>query len=368
MATYAEKVRMGSDTLKRRGTSTLTEAKNWQSDMKAAFNGEHKTRIEKMIHAAGDNAPPWASKYIKMLAPVIAILLALASASLPYVVAVAGVLYEVYKHTPTDLLEVGVGFVFCFAGGVYPTLFAAAEAARHCGWWRTRMAVEDLVVEAQHIIRENARDDMKDKDHDGKVDVNQMDGKELLLHKTRMVMTKMDPEKVNHALGGLYLSWVGVMAVLKVQFAKVVTLAVSMSNIMEKPIDTILVPIFKHFIPEEYHRWIPVCLNWFVKMCALSIAWWIQRVLSAATSAIVGGLMITRALMRFCVRHGHTFGGLIPKNDEDTYLDEILGWGIAFLGFSFQFMMGFSLPFPLNLFCWPIGILERLVQYQVTYS
>jgi len=78
--------------------------------------------------------------------------------------------------------------------------------------------------------------------------------------------------------------------------------------------------------------------------------------------------LITRALMRFCVRHGHTFGGLIPKNDEDTYLDEILGWGIAFLGFSFQFMMGFSLPFPLNLFCWPIGILERLVQYQVTYS
>lgn len=361
MATYAEKLKMGTDTLKQRSAGTMAGAKAWQSDLKAAVKSEQKTRIEKMVHAAGDKAPPWAAKYIKMMAPVIAIVLALVSASVPYVVAVVGVLYEVYLHTPTDILEVCVGFVFCFAGGVYPTLFAAVEAARHCGWWKTKMAVCDLIDEGRHILRENAKDD-------GKADVNKMDGKELLLHKSRMVMTKLNPERVNSALGGLYLAWVGVLATLKVQFAKTVTLAITISKIMEKPIDTIFVPALKHVIAEEYHKWIPVCLGWVVKMAAMSIAWWIQRVLCAATSAIVGGLMITRALMRFANKHGHNLWGLIPKNDEDTYLDEILGWGIAFLGFSWQFMMDFSLPFPFNFFFWPVGILESIVQYQVTYG
>lgn len=368
MATYADKAKMGRDVLKRRSAATVAGAKSWQSDLKAAVKGDQRSRIEKMVGAAGDRAPSWASKYIKMAAPVIAILLALASASVPYVVAIAGFLYEVYLHTPTDILEMCIGLVFCFAGGVYPTLFAAVEAARHCGWWKTKMAVCDLVEESQRIIRENAKDDKVDKDHDGKADVNQMDGKELLLHKTRLVMTKLNPEKVNSALGGLYLAWVGVMATLKVQFARTVTMALTISKIMEKPVDTIFVPALKCCIAEEYHKWIPVCLGWMVKMAAMSIAWWIQRVLSAATSAIVGGLMITRALMRFCFKRGHTLGGLIPKNDEDTYLDEVFGWGIAFLGFSWQFMMGFSLPFPFNIIFFPVGILESIVQYQVTYS
>lgn len=35
---------------------------------------------------------------------------------------------------PTDLLEALLGLMFCFAGGLYPTLFAAVEAARLTGW------------------------------------------------------------------------------------------------------------------------------------------------------------------------------------------------------------------------------------------
>lgn len=43
-------------------------------------------------------------------------------------------LQVVYSVIPVDLLSALVGLVWCFCGGLYPTLFAAVEAARLTGW------------------------------------------------------------------------------------------------------------------------------------------------------------------------------------------------------------------------------------------
>lgn len=57
--------------------------------------------------------------------------------------------------------------------------------------------------------------------------------------------------------------------------------------------------------------------------------------------------------------------GYIKTNDEDTHLDEIVGWSLAGLGLITQFMLGFSIPFPLNLLAWPVYIVEGCVAWSI---
>ena len=176
-------------------------------------------------------------------------------------------------------------------------------------------------------------DNKKDEDGDGIPDVDQLEGKALLMRKTQVFLTKCDPGKINTAVGGLYLSWIAVVASLKIQFARTITLALSIAEMLQRPVDWIIAPALLVIVPAEYRKWIPVILGWCCKSLAMSIAWYIQRVISAATSAVRGGLMCSRGVMKLCYRRGWRLGGMLPENDEDTYLDEVAGFMIAGLGF-----------------------------------
>ena len=54
------------------------------------------------------------------------------------------------------------------------------------------------------IIEENKKDNKKDDDGDGVADTDQITGKKLLRRKVKLVLTKMDPEKVNAAIASIY--------------------------------------------------------------------------------------------------------------------------------------------------------------------
>mmetsp|Transcript_6478 Transcript_6478/g.14308 ORF Transcript_6478/g.14308 Transcript_6478/m.14308 type:complete len:90 (+) Transcript_6478:769-1038(+) len=54
------------------------------------------------------------------------------------------------------------------------------------------------------IVEENKKDDQVDEDGDGIPDTRQISGKELLQRKAKLVLAKMDPEKVNAALTAIY--------------------------------------------------------------------------------------------------------------------------------------------------------------------
>jgi hypothetical protein len=181
-----------------------------------------------------------------------------------------------------------VGLVFCFFGGTYQCLFAAVEAARLSGWDATYHSMQDLASEAAVILDEIAKDDEKDEDGDGQKDVDQLDAKALLMRKTNIVLTKCNPNKINAALGGLWLAWIGVIATLKVQFARTITLALSIGEILQKPCDLLLMPSLLLIVPKGYHRWLPVLIGWACKAVAIAVAWYIQAVISAVTSGIRG--------------------------------------------------------------------------------
>ena len=96
-------------------------------------------------------------------------------------------------------------------------------------------ALRALGDEALIIIEENKKDDQKDDDGDGIPDVDQISQTELLQRKTLLVLKKMNPEKVDKALGALYKVWMSVVAVLSVKFAKTISMALAIADFLHKP-------------------------------------------------------------------------------------------------------------------------------------
>jgi hypothetical protein len=98
----------------------------------------------------------------------------------------------------------------------------------------------------------------------------------------------------------------------------------------------------------------------------MSIAWYIQSVRSAFASALIGGLMMARAAYAALVERNINLGGMLKDNHEDSMVDEMLSYVFAALGFIFQLMIGFKLPFPVNLILWPFELGEWSVRWLVT--
>ncbi len=100
----------------------------------------------------------------------------------------------------------------------------------------------------------------------------------------------------------------------------------------------------------------------------MSIAFYIHSVRSAFASALIGGLMMSRAAYQALIERNIDLGGLIKDSHEETMVDEMLSYAFAALGFIFQLMIGFKLPFPLNLLLWPFELGEWSVRWLVTSS
>lgn len=273
---------------------------------------------------------------------------------------------EFYRKLPQNFIEFCIGLIFCFFGGVYPTLFAAVQAAENGGRKVVFQAIQDLADEATIIIEESKKDDDQDEDKDGKKDVAQITGKEYMKRKTLLVFKKINPEKVDKALYSIYRVWLSVVAVLSLQFARTINMALSIAEFLNRPCDHLITPVLQAVIPDEYDRWVPVILRWITKSIAMSIAWYIQSIQSAFTSALIGGVMIGRSFVHFCAHHGFELGGLIKPKHEDTMVDEILSYIFAALGFYFQFKIGFKVPSPWNLVLWPFGTAEYYIKWSIT--
>ena len=78
------------------------------------------------------------------------------------------------------------------------------QAAEHGGLTTVRKALTALSEEVMVIVRENKKDNKKDDDGDGIPDADQVEGRELVKRKVKLVLTKMNPEKVNDAISAIY--------------------------------------------------------------------------------------------------------------------------------------------------------------------
>jgi len=266
--------------------------------------------------------------------------------------------HAAYKKLPMMHVRLIAGTILCFFGGFYPTFFAALQAAEHGGLDTVGRALSALSEEVIIIVNENEKDDKVDANKNGKADVVELDGGELLRRKVKLVLTKMNPEKVNDALATIYKVWISVLAVLTIQFARTIALALTLSDFSKKFADRALLPIVERATPKEYRRWCPVLLDWLCKSIGISIAWKIQTVLSAFASAMAGGLIMSRAMLHVF------FKG--RKDHEETNVDELASCAFAAIGFYFQYSRSFAVPFPLNFFLLPVELADHCIRWVVT--
>lgn len=280
---------------------------------------------------------------------------------LPPTVAVIRGVVGFYRALPIDAVVAQIGLVYCFAGGYYPTLFSSLQAAQHCGWNVMVEAIQDLTHEAIKVI--DATADLSSESFSRRA---------LFLQQTNIVLKTADPLKINQAAAALYTTWLGVSAVLEKEYARVISLSMTLSGYIERVMHFVLESPVKMCVSQDYHKWVPVVIGWGCKAAAMNIAWRIQRVLTASTSAMAGGIMFSRAILRMLSKRGIKLFGLIRDDPEESPLDEIIGFLVAGLGFytqiQAQFKSGFSfeVPFPINLVTWPFDWAEKWIQWQIT--
>lgn len=71
-----------------------------------------------------------------------------------------------------------------------------------------------------------------DKDGDGIADVDQIDPSKLFMRKLNLMIISVEPEELLKAMGVLYAGFIAVVATLRIQFARAVTLGNSIGEIM----------------------------------------------------------------------------------------------------------------------------------------
>eukprot|EP00310_Coccolithus_braarudii_P020072 CAMPEP_0183345474 /NCGR_PEP_ID=MMETSP0164_2-20130417/10886_1 /TAXON_ID=221442 /ORGANISM="Coccolithus pelagicus ssp braarudi, Strain PLY182g" /LENGTH=323 /DNA_ID=CAMNT_0025516615 /DNA_START=15 /DNA_END=983 /DNA_ORIENTATION=- len=306
------------------------------------------------LQAAYGGAPPALAHYLKMGEPAIHVCLKIVDVVGPFYLQLFGIGYTIYSNLPFDLFEALLGGGLCFFGGAYCTSIAAVEAFRLCGWSTTRAALLDVFEEMKRVKVAHDADSKKDDDGDGVADIHQISTSELLQRKLAVAALAIkDPEKLSVALGGLWTAWIGVQGTLRFEFAKTITLAVSMAEMANPTALRLGIPVLAHVVPPKYHHWIPTIIKNVIKAVAVSIAWRMQVITSAAQSALRGGLMCARALLAWSLKKGYH-----SMSDEQTHIDEGAGYALAVMGFYCQFIWGFGCPFPLNLIMLPFSLVE----------
>jgi len=316
----------------------------------------------KLLSAAAEKSPEKVRPYAAKAAPFAAMAIAAVITAWPFIVQYTKLVREYIDKLPEFVAMAILGFLLCFFGGMFPLCIAAVEAWSLCGGKEAIKNVGALLGEAEKLKKENEADDLKDDDGDGVADVKQITGQQLLLRKGHLALKACDPQTVSNALSGLYMGWVGVLATLKIQFAKTITLGASIGDMIYKPASRYVEPALKKALPEEYEKWVTVAIKYSCRAVAVSIAWWIQRVISGFHSALRGGLIFSRNILSFASKRGF----LKDFDEKTSNLDEVVGYAVACVGFLFQWKCGFSVPMVCSLFLWPVQVLEGYIAWQVS--
>lgn len=239
---------------------------------RATKKEEEDKKISAIIGAAAATPPPPLTVYLKRFEPAIN---ALASALVvvgPVYVRIAELLYSAYHTLPMDLIEALVGLGMCFFGGAYCASIAAVEAFLIVGWDTTSAALLDIYDDVQSIKLAAEADDKKQGG-----EAEPAFGADRIKQKMRVAaLAVRDPEKLTHAVGGVYAGWVVVQGTLRLQFARTITLGISIAKMLDPVLMRFGLPILTHVVPADLHHWLPTLLRTACKMVAVALSWYLQ--------------------------------------------------------------------------------------------
>eukprot|EP00931_Biecheleriopsis_adriatica_P025548 TRINITY_DN15652_c0_g1_i1.p1 TRINITY_DN15652_c0_g1~~TRINITY_DN15652_c0_g1_i1.p1 ORF type:complete len:348 (+),score=81.89 TRINITY_DN15652_c0_g1_i1:80-1123(+) len=347
---------MGADKKSKATSKSSSLAKGGTQD-----TDKQVQRISDIIEEMAKKCPEQVQPHLKKAAPYLAKAWIYFLIILPSIMKGIKEIQKLISQLPEPIITAMLGFLVCFFGGVFPATIAAAEAWNSYGGAEAWSQAGILFGEFMKVADASKKDDAKDEDKDGKPDNKDLPADELVEQKLLLALKIMDPEKVNAAVVCLYTGWVAVVGVLKMQFAKTVALGTAIGDKVYGPASR-LEPMLCNMVPEDYHKWVPFCTKWSCKIIAVSMAWWVTRVISAVHSAVRGGLIFGKHLVDYLHKND-----ILKQEHKDTYIDEGIGWTLAVLGFTAQFMCGFQLPFLLSFLLWPVQLLEAFIVWSVSW-
>mmetsp|Transcript_11914 Transcript_11914/g.35520 ORF Transcript_11914/g.35520 Transcript_11914/m.35520 type:complete len:332 (+) Transcript_11914:55-1050(+) len=325
---------------------------------------ENVDRKKDIVVAAAKKAPPSIGPYLEKAAPALATAGAALDAAAPYAAKAGGYCVSAYEflepYHPEDLACVVFGFFMCFFGGEFPALITAVEAYRQIGYEPTLKALKVLYADWKKVRAKFAEDDKIDSDKDGVPDVAALPTNDLLERKALLFLRTADPETASEAIQAISAGYVAVLAALKVAFAQAIVVGGAIGDVLRPQVLRHGQPLLKKALNEDYHKWIAPGLTYLVKAITISIAWTIQRVMSAFHSAVRGGQLAGKGVVSYLYTYGY-----ISVDHDETYADEVAGYTLAFLGLAFQIKCGFSIPFPLSLLFLPCKIIEAFIVWTI---
>ena len=182
-----------------------------------------------------------------------------------------------------------------------------------------------------------------------------------------------EPKRLEAAVGGLWSSYLAVLAVLKMEFARTIALALGIADNIKKPLAKVAAPALGHLTGPDLQQWSTTIINTGVNSVALIFAWKIQELISAYYSGLRGGRMFALGLFALINENGvdKKMPPWLAKcfDADNSYLDEALGWALAAVGIYVQVSSGFHIiPFPVDVIFYPFYGLEWLLRYQVTFG
>jgi len=285
----------------------------------------------------------------------------------PLYLKLGSLIYNFLAALPWDLFEAAMGLGLCFFGGGYCASIAAAEAFYMVGWSTTRTQLKLIYKDAVRVSDAQTADDKKDEDGDGIADVKQISTSALLDRKIKVAAAAVeDPQKLSAALGGLWVGWLSVQGVLKVKFAKTINLALSCSQFVEYYVCKLVMPLLSPLLAAEFRAWLPVAIKTSTKAAFVYFAWKLQEIVSAAQSGLRGGLLFSRGCCRWLNKRGHVKFLCFSLEPETSYIDEVLGYLLAALGFYVQWNFGFGMPFPFSIVMFPLDCVEWYIRWTIT--
>ena len=321
---------------------------------------------EKYAESLSTMAPSQIKPYLIQAIPYVRMTAEFIESTIPLLEVARNFLVETWvkmkPYKPELLFPAFAGFILCFFGGSFFTLIAAVEAYRMCSHDQIDKCVKDLITDFNAFCVANKDDDKVDADKDGIADVKEISGKELATRKTILFLKTVDPKRVTDALAGLNTGLFAIVATLKLEFIKSITLGNSISTIVEPHAKKFIVPSLKIALTKDYEKWAEPVVTYTVKSVAVSIAWFIQRVVSAFHSAIRGSHMFANNILEYL-----TIMGYLQKTQREAMLlDTIIAPVLALIGLWFQFSQGFSLRFPLNILLFPFSMCEWFLMWAVS--
>jgi len=238
---------------------------------------------------------------------------------------------------------------------------ACVEAFRISGWDRVKNGFTLLWEDYKVFKKVSDEDDTRDDDNDGIPDVQQVSSQQLITRKLKIFLMNCSPQKLQEALSGIYTGLVSVLATLRLQFARTITLGSTIGEVIAPPAIKYGHPIIAAVIPADYHKWIDVVLTYIARSIGVSIAWTLNRIVATVHSAMRGSQIFCEAFARWTAKRGFT---MLSRG----YWDEIFVAACAVLGFYVQIKSWFSLPWLLYLPLFPVVFMERILQYLIGLS